>query len=139
LSGFQLVGQGPRVDTPPGALYTTTQRWFSLLDDIVFDDNGVPAVSPPSTTFTREGRYSWAYWLRMPTSGAANNAPVDLSVIVFLNRALSMETPASAPTDWTSPYPPWAHTYQYPTGERVYPAWFFPPGTTGQPAGYSGS
>ena len=40
-----------------------TFRWFTLLDDLSFAENGVPDTS--SGFVQREGRYSWAYLCRM--------------------------------------------------------------------------
>jgi hypothetical protein len=60
-------------------------RWFTLLDDLNFDANGVPALS--GTQIQRTNRYSWAYLLRRPRYSEA--AVVDLTVVVYSGRNYS--------------------------------------------------
>jgi hypothetical protein len=55
-----------------------------LLDDLTFDQTGVPALfSGPNgqTNIEREGRYSWAYLLRRPDY--SNPAKVAMTVVVY--------------------------------------------------------
>ncbi|MBV9122885.1 MAG: prepilin-type N-terminal cleavage/methylation domain-containing protein, partial [Planctomycetes bacterium] len=63
-------------------------RWFSLLDDMAFDENGMADTS--SGTILRPGDYTWAYLLRelqyLPT-GTTGNPQVDLTVVVYYKRA----------------------------------------------------
>jgi hypothetical protein len=61
-------------------------RWFALLDDMNFDDNGVPAR--PFGTVQRQGTYSWAYMLKRPRMH--EDAVVDLTVVVYQGRGLQM-------------------------------------------------
>jgi hypothetical protein len=61
-------------------------RWFTLLDDIEFENNGVPApgVLTGGNNTAREDRYTWAYMLRMPDVGAPNF--VETSIVVYSGR-----------------------------------------------------
>ncbi len=74
-------------------------RWFSLLDDLTFDSNGVPTVSlaNPNTAalqttglvtgpLNRQGYYTFAYLLRRLMTQQANTT--QLTVIVYSNRAV---------------------------------------------------
>jgi hypothetical protein len=100
--GMQAIGQqpDPRVGTPflgmqPSAIrrvtlswITTPQqiaRWFSLPDDITFDQSGVPNPAGP-LQIDRANLYTWAYLLRQEQYGQPSS-PVDLSVVVYERRA----------------------------------------------------
>jgi hypothetical protein len=86
------------VNTPADVL-----RWFSLLDDIQFDDSGYPNYPIPGqpTTFERNNRYGWAYLLRRPMTG--DPTVVDMAVVVYAQRSLqSDETTFNASFDPTS-------------------------------------
>lgn len=80
--------------------FATTQqladRWFSLPDDISFNQSGTPDTV--TTAFVERGRrYSFAYLARVPTTGSGSI--VDLVVVVYSNRpigALSNETTVAA-------------------------------------------
>ena len=67
-----------------------TALWFSLLDDINFDLNGVATGSGSGAAFaspqtvTRTGRYTWAYLLRRPR--LQDETTVDMSVVVYADR-----------------------------------------------------
>src|SRR5207249_5181661 len=74
-----------------------TYRWFTLLDDLSFLENGVPDTS--SGFVQREGRYSWAYLCRMRKYTPAASAPpyytvppaiIDLNVVVYSGRSLDL-------------------------------------------------
>lgn len=71
---------------------TSTQqslRWFTLLDDIVFDDSGLPQyLNPgdPTSGFDRLGDFSWAYLLRRPLNGVP--AIVSMTAVVYYKRPL---------------------------------------------------
>jgi hypothetical protein len=56
-------------------------RWFSLLDDIEFDNNGLPTGTAP---VLREDRYTWAYMFRMPN--VANTTQVEMSIVAYSGR-----------------------------------------------------
>jgi Tfp pilus assembly protein PilV len=63
------------------------QYWFSLLDDLNFDTNGLPITTPVAAgtpTVQRQGRYTWAYMLRRPSLG--NEVVVDMTVVVYVDR-----------------------------------------------------
>jgi type II secretory pathway pseudopilin PulG len=56
--------------------------FFSLLDDLNFEPNGVPTISGGS--ISRTGRYTWAYLLRRPRLG--DDRVADMSVVVYAGR-----------------------------------------------------
>ncbi len=57
-------------------------RWFTVLDDIIFNDNGVPQTFT-NGKFERGRNYTWAYLLRRPVNGVSS--VVELSVVVYNN------------------------------------------------------
>jgi hypothetical protein len=63
-------------------------RWFALLDDIEFENNGVPApgnpANPGGNNIFREDRYTWAYLFRMPD--VTNPAGIEVTVVVYSGR-----------------------------------------------------
>ena len=65
----------------------TYEHWFSLLDDINFDQTylGLPCVSGGS--FTRDPRYTFAYMVRRPISG--NPTSFDVTVVVYVGRSIN--------------------------------------------------
>ena len=83
---------------PPPATYTgvlpaqlLVMRWCTLLDDITFNDDGLPDNSQGSFNVQREGRYSWAWMLQLPSAasiGTANWASAVESVIVYEKRQI---------------------------------------------------
>ncbi len=74
--------------------YRTKQvyRWTTLLDDITFDENGVPDQSTGNVQ--REGRYSWAWLVQAPaaTAGTGPQPVVSLKVLVFSGRSLDLNS-----------------------------------------------
>ncbi|MBI3409450.1 MAG: prepilin-type N-terminal cleavage/methylation domain-containing protein [Planctomycetes bacterium] len=83
--------------TKPWEIY----RWFSLLDDINFDVDGLPkklgAGTPPP--IERDIRYTWAYLCQRPRS--ADVGAVNYAIVVYNRRQLS---PNSALTLNEYPY-----------------------------------
>jgi hypothetical protein len=95
----------------------TTYRTFQLqtaafLDDLVFDQNGVPVGASASTrnTLQREIRYSWAYLMRRPRT--ACSSIVDVQIVVYFQRSVytagpnSGEAVTTATTAWNTNGPP---------------------------------
>jgi hypothetical protein len=70
-------------------------RWFTLTDDLQFDNTGVPTLP-----VQREGALSFALMFRRPRSSVAN--VVEMSVVVFARRPLS---PGNDFSSYESPYP----------------------------------
>jgi prepilin-type N-terminal cleavage/methylation domain-containing protein len=72
--------------------YLTKQvyRWTTLLDDITFDENGVPDVSTGNVQ--HEGRYSWAWLVQAPSAAAAAVPVVNVKVLVFNGRSLDLNS-----------------------------------------------
>src|SRR5262249_31598761 len=73
-------------------------RWFTLLDDIDFDETGVPRNAP---LLQREGAFSWACLCQMERYQAPNatppaytpgNPPIDVTVVVYHKRSLDLTT-----------------------------------------------
>jgi type II secretory pathway pseudopilin PulG len=64
-------------------------RWFTLLDDIIFDTEG-KARDTGTGTIERDIRYSWAYLLRRPRT--SNYSVVDMTVVVFNRRTLALSS-----------------------------------------------
>jgi prepilin-type N-terminal cleavage/methylation domain-containing protein len=101
-----VIGGGQPNGTPIGVPRSTVSfvnsnadflRWFTLLDDIQFDDGtkGSPAgtpslVSNPPPTFERDNRYSWAYLVRRPMTG--DPTVVELSVVVYAQRQMALNS-----------------------------------------------
>jgi hypothetical protein len=63
-------------------------KWFSLLDDIQFDVDGMPNVVVAPNTFQRDNLYTWAYLLRRPLQG--DPTVVEMSVIAYNKRTLAL-------------------------------------------------
>lgn len=66
-------------------------RWFSLLDDIEFNENGLPKSLGGAVQ--RVNRYTWALILRRPR--APNTSIVEMAVVVYVNRP---QLPTTEPT-----------------------------------------
>jgi hypothetical protein len=62
-------------------------QWFSLLDDIQFDTNGLPNQIA-ANTFQRDNLYSWAYLLRRPLQG--DPTVVEMTVVAYNKRPLTL-------------------------------------------------
>jgi type II secretory pathway pseudopilin PulG len=80
----------PGYAAPPGGSNDRLEQyWFSLLDDLNFDTNGLPITTPGATpTVQRTGRYTWAYMLRRPSLG--DEQVVDMTVVVYADRSLDV-------------------------------------------------
>src|SRR5262249_23849277 len=59
-------------------------KWLTLLDDINFPSNGVPA-----TPVERENRYSWCYLLQRPNASFAGQ--VKMTVVVYSGRSWAVQ------------------------------------------------
>jgi len=89
LNDSQLDPRLSPATTPAPAIdlaYQSRQiaRWFSLLDDINFGEDGTPDLS--AIVVQRRGQYSWAYMCYMPSAASSNI--VDMSVVVYSGRSL---------------------------------------------------
>ncbi|HVS35487.1 MAG TPA: prepilin-type N-terminal cleavage/methylation domain-containing protein, partial [Gemmataceae bacterium] len=62
-------------------------RYFTLLDDLTFLDNGQPDQS--SNNVQRVGRYTWAYMLHR-SQPASPNSLVDLNIVVYAGRTVAV-------------------------------------------------
>jgi type II secretory pathway pseudopilin PulG len=88
-----LIARTPTSFAPPTAPPTAVLKWFSLLDDYVFDSSdtngGKPYdFGPPSPLIRREIPYSWAYLLQRPRS--SDPTMVTCSVVVYNKRPLGL-------------------------------------------------
>jgi prepilin-type N-terminal cleavage/methylation domain-containing protein len=63
-------------------------RYFTLLDDMTFLDNGAPDTGTTGNV-QRGGQYTWAYLLRR-SEPATPTSPVDMTVVVYAHRATSV-------------------------------------------------
>jgi hypothetical protein len=75
---------------PLGVDNPSLTRWCTLLDDMTFDFDGPNAGAPNisnSGSIQRQGRYSWAWFCRMPQ--ATQPSVVELCVLVFSGRSLN--------------------------------------------------
>jgi prepilin-type N-terminal cleavage/methylation domain-containing protein len=77
--------------------YQTRQvlRWTTLLDDITYDENGVPDLTTLSVQ--REGRYSWAWLVQATTASSVTPGPAPqlattIKVLVFSGRSLDLNS-----------------------------------------------
>jgi hypothetical protein len=91
---------------PPPSITTQTLlpesivgTFFTLTDDLVYDgaNPGVAAATPPPppTTLFRNTNFSWAYVVQRPANGSP--AIVNMSVVVFNKRPLSLGGSLSLP------------------------------------------
>src|SRR5262249_427332 len=83
-----------RIDSPwmsPQSLYplypNALANWklysFQLMDDMVFDTNGIP-LGNPTRGLQRGTQYSWAYLVRRPRTACAS--VVDVTIVVYAGR-----------------------------------------------------
>ncbi len=80
-------------------------RWFSLVDDLYFDSNGVPTNFTQSTgPLQRQGYYTFAYLIRRLQSQQPNST--QLTVIVYQNRAVQAPLAESTYNVISSANPP---------------------------------
>lgn len=96
--GFQqwVGGQNRGVRRSSVSFATSNQlvwRWFTSLDDLVFDFDGVPEKITPNR-FRRGSVYSWAYLLRQPDFGQPGI--VDMTVVVYDERPTAMNNATQA-------------------------------------------
>ncbi|HXG09622.1 MAG TPA: prepilin-type N-terminal cleavage/methylation domain-containing protein [Gemmataceae bacterium] len=70
--------------------YQQALRWFSLLDDMDFDENGVPKNSALKQV-QRSNRYTWALMMRRPR--AMDTSWVEMAVVVYSGRPLQVIQP----------------------------------------------
>lgn len=100
LPGFNTVAGTtgssaiPRVQPSFVTNNADAMRWFTLLDDLVFETeiNKLTPVGVPkqliANVIERNTRFSWAYLVQRPRSGDASVA--DISVVVFNGRPLGL-------------------------------------------------
>src|SRR5262249_26578198 len=69
-------------------------RWFTRLDDLIFDIDSTPRPSG-SGVFDRDIRYSWAYMLKRPR--ASDPSVVEMTVVIFNKRTLGLGGSLSLP------------------------------------------
>jgi hypothetical protein len=121
VGGQNVAGQGAGVPRGTVTFVKTTSdalQWFSLLDDIYFDNDpnaspstmGYPKIEAANNNiniFYRQNLYTWAYLLRRPLQG--DPTVVEVSVIVYNSRSLALnsslqgdEVPFNATFDPTS-------------------------------------
>lgn len=80
--------------TPGPASLAQIARWFTLLDDITFNEDGGPEVPSPLVgrgDLKREGRFSWAFMVKLDDYTKATTAAgtsANLSVVVYDRRPL---------------------------------------------------
>lgn len=91
-----IIGRVQRVPASFANSNTEIYRWFSLLDDISFDNDpitgGIPrnVLPPPQFKIERDIRYSWAFLLQKPRT--MDDSTVLCSVVVFNRRPLTLTT-----------------------------------------------
>jgi hypothetical protein len=71
--------QIPRRTVSFASTLSNIAPWFSLLDDMTFQENGQPA-----TPMDRTGKYAWAYLCKQVVAGS--NYGTNLSVVLYDNR-----------------------------------------------------
>jgi hypothetical protein len=120
MSNYLLTEPGAASPPAPVPVQYLISRYFTLLDDVSFLDNGLPG-GPPQAPIQRDGRYTWCYLVQIPsyTPGAyPNTSPIyttaNLSVVVYDRRSVLLD---SIPNIATS---------QPPQGERSFVANFNP-------------
>lgn len=79
----------------PGTFTVNLQlyrRWFTNLDDIIYDDNGLAKLS--GVSFTRNSRYSCAFLCQQneSTLPTGPDRPVRMSIVIYDNRPWSNPT-----------------------------------------------
>jgi hypothetical protein len=67
----------------PSGVNTWKLYSFQLMDDMVFDTNGVP-LGNPTRGLQRGTQYSWAYMVRRPRTACAS--VVDVTIVVYAGR-----------------------------------------------------
>jgi hypothetical protein len=123
LNGYStgIIRQTPAFfDQDPTHYTKQTYRWFSLLDEMIYQKDG-NAGTPNSPNVDRECRYSWAYMLRRPKFSVPS--VVDIAVVVYNGRPFSLPLgeavygPMAFTTNTTNPNNPKIVRLNY-TGEK---------------------
>ncbi len=101
----QLGGVIPRIAPSFAVTAATTDRWFSLPDDLGFNLSGTPDTSSTGGAFLDRGRrYSFAYLLRQQPPAwnpfQSSTKAVQLYAIVYSGRPINSLT-ALTPFEWT--------------------------------------
>jgi hypothetical protein len=108
IAGVSPLGSSGFARVAPSTATTQPQisRWFTLLDDITFTENGLPDFGiPQAPTVQREGRFTWAYLFRQnqATTAAPTNpfppTPGDLSIVVYEKRSPTATVGTGMPTE----------------------------------------
>ncbi|CAN5233612.1 hypothetical protein BH10PLA2_BH10PLA2_33010 [soil metagenome] len=73
--------------TPPQTLFSVYEKWFSLLDDIIFDPASPGQPASNGISFTRDPRYTFAYMLRRPY--VSNPSTFDVTIVVYSGRPIN--------------------------------------------------
>jgi type II secretory pathway pseudopilin PulG len=98
--GIRRVSPGYVTNAPiPADSSTQATRaacWFSLLDDLNFDQNGTAAKNARNA-IERGGRFTWGYLLRR--ARADSQAVVEMAVVVYSNRP---STPQAGETTYAA-------------------------------------
>jgi len=111
---------GSKTPSVPGSP-PLIDRWFSLPDDITFNQSGTPDTSNTGGIIDRGRRYSWAYLLRrQPSVTSPLQSPmyaVQLFAVVYSGRPVN--SLATTPTEWpftATILPPNGLQFTLPTG-----------------------
>ena len=96
LGSVQVGGVIPRVSTSFASSLASTDRWFSLPDDITFLANGTLDTS--SSFIDRGRRYSYAYLLRQMSPNLAQFNLIQLYVVVYSGRPVNSLATANVGT-----------------------------------------
>ena len=82
--------------------FTFPTRWFTLLDDITFENNAVPSPGDPGSgtmNIPREDRYTWAYMFRDLSVSALDPHTIEQSIVVYSGRP-QLEAESAFPGTW---------------------------------------
>jgi hypothetical protein len=74
-------------------------RWFSFLDDIIFNTSGYADTTLGGGKFERDNRYSWAYVCQAPNMSVPT--VVNLTTLVFNRRPLVLSSAALSPAEYS--------------------------------------
>lgn len=111
-----LAGVIPRVDPTFATTPQLVDRWFSLPDDITFNESGTPDVVSTGGVLDRGRRYSYAYLLRDKETEQKNERKLQLAInqqsgLIELFVVVYRSRPIPPPQQGV-----------YPNGEMTYPA-----------------
>jgi hypothetical protein len=87
LLNWTARGNVAITSTPPNNPPGLATRWCTLLDDIQFQNNGIPDTTTSSSVM-RYGAYTWAWLLREEVAGFPDRG-IHCWVIVYRNRVTS--------------------------------------------------